>query len=105
MTTASQCAWSRDGEPIEVALEPDPSTLLLSAVHAPPARVPVKIRPAELRVVVSETGMVAERAVAERFGVAKVTARTALEATPGLDLFSDAKLSDRYLVTVSEVAA
>ena len=36
--------------------------------------------------------------MAERFGVVKNTARAALEATPGLDVFRDAKLGDRYFV-------
>ena len=39
--------------------------------------------------------MVSARAVAEHFGVFESTARPTREATPGIDVFEDAKPGDR----------
>lgn len=87
----------RDAEPVDVYLELDPATLLLRSVDAP-VKSAGKIPPDDLLAFVRETGSVGVRAASLRFGVARNTARMALEAEPRLDVARDAKHGDRYFL-------
>ena len=87
-----------DGEPVDLTLELDPSTLLLRSVEPGPARVPSKIAPDEMLAFVGETGTVTARMVAERFGVVKNTARATLEGDARPGRVQGREVGDRYFI-------
>ena len=76
----------RDAEPLSEYWELDRDTLLFHEVDGP--KVVGKIDPDELRAYMEEAKQVTVSDVAARFGVkSRITARTALVSTPGVDWF------------------
>lgn len=67
----------RDAEPVDLYLELDTANLLLSETEPPESAR--KVKQADLLVYVQEQGNVGVRAVSERFGITRNTARTVLE--------------------------
>jgi AAA domain-containing protein len=88
---------ARDAESVDIHLELDVETLLLSPVGAPP-RVG-KIDPVDLLAWVTEHGQVTAREAMVRFNVSKTTALQALSEIPGVDSYEGARNTRFFKVT------
>lgn len=76
---------ARDAESVDIHLELDTDTLLLSPVDGPGKAG--KVDSAELRAYIEERQQVTAAEVVARFGVTKPTARTSLEGLEGIDWY------------------
>jgi hypothetical protein len=83
----------RDAEPVELYLELDPTTLLLSVGEAPDASG--KVRRPDLVAFVSERGEVTAAAVAEHFEASRNTAKRALTEAVNAGLLDTARTANR----------
>ena len=91
----------RDHEPIEVAVELDPETLLLRRVDLPHAAT--KIDGDELRAFLAERPQVTAKEVMARLGLrSKATVRTAIESLPGVDWYDGPRNTRFYTLRTDQ---